>query len=232
MPIARELKGGPGGAYGGQLAFCKSVFDPAQASRLARLQTCGRKNMKRLGLGIIVAIGFTLPALADPPQLKGDYAFTYADFCLQSTSGFNTQNFTPLAGPVDAGSSGVTGFQHFNGDGTGTATTAGGVGINFASTPLGSSVTNSPFSFKFTYTKPASDGSFTETIVPGSLVGPGFSINPGGSALGFVSNDGKTFVATAATPSIQTVTIDGSPPIKIYRVCRTNTVGIKLNPAD
>jgi hypothetical protein len=188
--------------------------------------------MKRLGLGITVAIGLTLPALADPPQLKGDYAFTYADFCLQSTSGFNTQNFTPLAGPVDAASAGVTGFQHFNGDGTGTATTAGGVGITFASTPLGSSVSSSPFSFKFTYTTPAPDGSFTATIVPGSLIGTGFSINPGGSALGFVSNDGKMYTMTTATPSIQTITINGSPPIKIYEVCRTNTVGIKLNPAD
>jgi hypothetical protein len=188
--------------------------------------------MKRLGLGIIVAIGLTLPAFADSPKLQGTYAFTYNDFCLQSTSGFNTQNFTPLAGPVNAGSSGVTGFQHFNGDGTGTATTAGGVGITFASTPLGSGVSSSPFSFKFTYTSPAPDGSFTESIVPGSLIGTGFNINPGGSALGFVSNDGKTFVATAATPSIQTITIEGSPPIKIYEVCRTNTVGIKLNPAD
>jgi hypothetical protein len=94
--------------------------------------------MKQLSLGIIVAIGLTLPAFADPPRLRGDYAFTYTDFCLQSTSGFNA-NLTPLAGPVNAASTGATGFEHFNGDGTGTVQIISNVAITLASTPLGSS---------------------------------------------------------------------------------------------
>jgi hypothetical protein len=187
--------------------------------------------MKQLCLGVVVAIGLTFSALADPPQLKGDYAFTYNDFCLQSTSGFNPTNFTPLAGPVNGFSSGATGFEHFNGDGTGTVQIIGDIGITLASTPLGSSAGANTGSFQFTYTFNP-DGSFTMTVVPGTFVGPGFRLNPGFSWLGFVSNDGKMHTLTAVTPAIQTITINTSPPIKVFEVCRSNVVGIALNPAD
>jgi hypothetical protein len=77
MPIARGLKGG-GGAYGGlDLRIC--VFDCHAAAR-----ECIRVEeiMKQLGLGIIVAIGLTLPALADPPFLQGTYSFAATGVCL------------------------------------------------------------------------------------------------------------------------------------------------------
>jgi hypothetical protein len=192
--------------------------------------------MKRLGLGIVVAIGLALPAFADSPKLKGDYAFTYNGFCLQSTSGFNA-NLTPLAGPVNGAASGAMGFERFNGDGTGTVQIIGDIGITLASTPLGSSAGTSTGSFKFTYTFNP-NGSFTMTVVPGTFVGTlgsgplTFSINPGFSWLGFVSNDGKTHTLTAVAPSVQTITVDTSPPIKLFEVCRSNVVGIALNPAD
>jgi hypothetical protein len=54
----------------------------------ARDCTCVEELIKQLGEGIIVAIGLTLPALADPPQLREDYVWTYNDTCLVSPSGF------------------------------------------------------------------------------------------------------------------------------------------------
>jgi hypothetical protein len=45
--------------------------------------------MKQSGLGIIVALGLTLPALADPPQLIGEYVWTYNDTCIISSGGFS-----------------------------------------------------------------------------------------------------------------------------------------------
>jgi hypothetical protein len=198
------------------------------------------KIMKQLGLGIIVALGLTLPAFANPPQLQGTYAFTYNDFCLQSTSGFNA-NLTPLPGTVNASSASTTGFEHFNADGTGTVTVTGDVSITLASTPLSSSAGTATLSFDFIY-KFSPDGSFTVTVVPGTFVGNlggglTLSVNPGFSWVGFVSNDGKMNVLTAVTPSIQTITINTTPPTsppisKFQEICRFNAVGIKLNPAD
>jgi hypothetical protein len=158
------------------------------------------KIMKQLGLSTIVAIALSLPAFADPPQLKGDYAFTYNDFCLQSTSGFNP-NGTPLAGPVEGTSTAGTGFEHFNGDGTGTVKIISNVEVTLASIPLGSSITTPVGgSFQFTYAFNP-DGSFTMTTVPGTFIAPGsYSINPGFVWLGFISNDGKTHTLTSIPP--------------------------------
>jgi hypothetical protein len=193
--------------------------------------------MKQFCLGVVAAASLTFPALADPPQLKRDYAFTYNDFCLQSTSGFNPTNLTPLAGPVNAASSGATGFEHFNGDGTGTVQIISDVGITLASTPLGSSAGLSAGSFQFTY-KFNADGSFTMTAVPGTFngtlgaAGPTFRLDPGFAWLGFVSNDAKSHTLTAIPPLLQTITINTSPPITLFQVCRSNVIGIALNPAD
>jgi hypothetical protein len=53
--------------------------------------------MKQLALSTIVAIGLTLPALANPPQLKGDYVFTYDDVRLVSLSGLAQTGLSQLA---------------------------------------------------------------------------------------------------------------------------------------
>jgi hypothetical protein len=209
------------------------MFDPARASPACAIANLWEDNMKRLGLGITVAICLTLPALADPPQLRGDYAFTYNDFCLQSTSGFNPTNLTPLAGPVNAASTGATGFEHFNGDGTGTVEIISQTSITLASTPLGSSASNiAPVaSFQFTYAFNP-DGSFTMTVIPGTFIGNTFRLDPGFAWLGFPSNDGKMHTLTAIPPLLQTITINGSPPTKLFQVCRSNVIGIALNPAE
>jgi hypothetical protein len=186
--------------------------------------------MKRLKLGIIVAIGLTLPAFANPPQLKGDYGFIYTDTCLRSTSGFNP-NLTPLAGPVDMTSSGATGFEHFNGDGTGTVQGLGVITVDLASTPLGSTANTATFSFDFTYAF-NTDSTFTMNVVPGSFKGtlpggPTFTINPHNNWLGIVSNNGKMHTLTTVTPVIETITVNTSPsPTKILMFAALMWLGL------
>src|SRR6202007_1112654 len=88
------------------------------------------ESMKRLGLGIIVAIGLTLPALADRSQLIGEYVWTYNDTCLVSTSGFRAPPGLAPNGAAPLGhayptSGADTGIEHFNADGTGFVKGAG-----------------------------------------------------------------------------------------------------------
>jgi hypothetical protein len=172
--------------------------------------------MKRLGLGIIVAIGLTLPAFANPPQLKGDYAFTYTEICLLTPSANVTTGVT-------------TGIEHFNGDGTGTVKSVGSEAISLTSPPL-PSATNA-ISFQFTYAF-NSDNTFTMTTVPGTFIGThggaAFSIN-GNSWLGFVSNDAKSHNLVTVTPFVQVVTVNGG---SIQRMCQSTVTAFALNPAE
>jgi hypothetical protein len=148
VPTPCELKAALGVPTAGKQLEKMCLILRASQHAIALLR--GGKIMKQLGLGIIVALGLTLPAFANPPQLQGTYAFTYNDFCLQSTSGFNA-NLTPLPGTVNASSAGTTGFEHFIADGTGTVTVTGDVSITLVSTPLSSSAGTATLSFDFTY---------------------------------------------------------------------------------
>jgi hypothetical protein len=82
-----ELKGGVGKAYGGQ--FEPEKFDPAC------LHLCGGSKMKRLCLGIIVAIGLTLPAFGqgiDP--LIGSWKLNLEKSTSEGTGGPTFRNLT------------------------------------------------------------------------------------------------------------------------------------------
>jgi hypothetical protein len=70
------------------------------------------------------------------------------------------------------------------------------------------------------------------TVIPGTFIGNTFRLDPGFAWLGFPSNDGKTHTLTAIPPLLQTITISGSPPAKLFQVCRSNVIGIALNPAE
>ena len=114
--------------------------------------------MKQLGLGIIVALGLTLPAFADSSKLKGDYVWTYSDTCLVSPSGFSASpglapNGAAPLGQAYSTSGADTGIEHFNNDGTGFVK-GGGISVNLGSPPLPAGV-NPPgsFSFQFTYVR-------------------------------------------------------------------------------
>jgi hypothetical protein len=234
MPIASGLKGGPGGAYGGQLPFCKSVFDPARASPACAIANLWEDSMKRLGLGIIVAIGLTLPALADRSQLIGEYVWTYNDTRLVSTSGFSAPPGLAPNGAAPLGqayptSGADTGIEHFNADGTGFVKGAG-YSVNLGSPPLPPGA-NAPgsFSFQFTYVF-NSDDTFTMTTVPGTFIlfdttGHKFAIVNGMQWVGKVSKDAKSHTLTTITPFVQTITIIGPPTTILYQTCRSNVVG-------
>jgi hypothetical protein len=97
-------------------------------------------TVKQFCLGIIVAIGLTLPALADRSQLIGEYVWTYNDTCLVSTSGFSAPPGLAPNGAAPLGhayptSGADTGIEHFNADGTGFVKGAG-YSVNLGSPPL------------------------------------------------------------------------------------------------
>jgi hypothetical protein len=182
--------------------------------------------MKQLGLSIIVAIGLTLPAFANPPQLKGDYVWTYSDTCLVSPSGFSAPpglapNGAAALGQTYSSSGADTGIEHFNGDGTGFVN-GGGLNVSLGSPPLPANVGPSASSFQFTYTF-NSDDTFTMTTVPGTFVGSIPETNPpatftinGNQWVGKVSNDAKSHTLTTVTPFVQVITVNTTPPYYAY----------------
>jgi hypothetical protein len=74
--------------------------------------------MKQFCLGIIVAIGLTLPAQADD-NLKGTYASVASVSCLQSSGGFDSK-FDAIGPVISISSFTLEAVRTFNGDGTGT----------------------------------------------------------------------------------------------------------------
>jgi hypothetical protein len=196
--------------------------------------------MKRLCLSIIVAAGLTFPALADPPQLKGDYVWTYSDTCLVSPSGFSAPPGLAPAGAAALGqtystSNADTGIEHFNADGTGFVT-GGGIAVYLGSPPLPANVgPPGAFSFQFTYAF-NSDDTFTMTTVPGTFIlydpTTGLKVGTinGNQWLGKVSNDAKSHTLTTVTPFVQAITINGAT--LFYQMCRSNVVGFASSPAN
>jgi hypothetical protein len=195
--------------------------------------------MKQLGLGIIVAIGLTLPAFADPPQLRGDYIFTYNDTCLVSPSGFSAPpGLAPggasALGQTYSASSADTGIEHFNDDGRTGFVKPNGISVNLGSPPLPANSGLSFSSFQFTYVF-NSDDTFTYTTIPGTFFGYDSTgkvvatIN-GMQWLGKVTKDAKSHTLTTVTPFVQVITIP--PTTTIIQMCRSNVVAFKLNSAD
>jgi hypothetical protein len=89
---------------------------------------------------VLAFFSLTLPAFANPPQLKGDYVWTYSDTCLVSPSGFSAPPGLAPGGAAALGqtysSSGAnTGIEHFNGDGTGFVR-GSGINVSLGSPPL------------------------------------------------------------------------------------------------
>jgi hypothetical protein len=185
----------------------------------------------------------TFPALADPPQLKGDYVFTYNDTCLVSPGGFSAPsglapNGAAALGQTYSTSGADTGIEHFNADGRTGFVKPSGINVSLGSPPLLANVGPSTSSFQFTYTF-ISDDTFIMTTIPGTFVGsiPGtnplltFSIN-GNQWVGKVSNDAKSHTLTTVTPFIQVITVNTNPPTIINQMCRSNVVGFASGPAN
>ncbi len=195
--------------------------------------------MKKLCLCVVVAIGLTFPALADPQQLKGDYVWTYSDTGLVSPSGFSAPpglapNGAAALSQTFATSNADTGIEHFNADGTGFVK-GGGIAVYLGSPPLPANVgPPGAFSFQFTYAFNSND-TFTMTTLPGTFIlydATGLKIGTltGNQWVGKVSNDAKSHTLTTVTPFVQAVTINGAA--LFYQMCRSNVVGFASSPAD
>jgi hypothetical protein len=141
------------------------------------------------------ALAWAGSALADPPKLKGDYAFTGTAACLFAPGSSGTQfnptpgvplpnsgfdaSLHPIDGHVYSSSNATEGIRTFNGDGTGTVTGTD-VSITVPPTPgplatagypsFGPGASSDTFSFQFTYTI-NNDGTYTSKLVPGSFQG-------------------------------------------------------------
>jgi hypothetical protein len=189
--------------------------------------------MKQLGLGIIVALGLTLPALADKPQLIGEYVWTYSDTCIVASLGFSAPpglapNGASAKGQTYATSGADTGIERFNTDGTGFVE-GHGFTVDLGPSPAGSEAPGGPFSFRFTYVFNSED-TFTMTTIPNTFVGYDATGKVVVATLngmqweGKVSKDGKSHTLTTVTPFVQTISIVGTPTT-IYRMCRSNVVG-------
>jgi hypothetical protein len=179
----------------------------------------------------VVAMTWAANAVADSPNLKGEYGFTGSGACLIASmgKGFNP-NLTPTDGSFGS-SDAVEGIRTFNGDGTGKVSgTSMGITIPANTT----SAESSNFQFSFTYTVNG-DGSFTADPVPGTFngtvtAGPRatqtYTISNQPTLTGLISNNGATLTAATLTPQIETIKFSNGDTFQ--RICHRSRVLIKL----
>lgn len=180
-----------------------------------------------------VVLTWSATAMAAPPQLKGQYAYSGTVDCLFSNTPFNL-NLTPT-GPVESTTSSVVGIETFNGDGTGKMT-ARNVAFNPPPPATGLpqiSANSSDATANITYSFD-NDGGLTTDIVPGTFLAT-FLTGPGAGSTftvdklnhyGMVSTNGQMITLASAEPVMETQTITpvGGPQIIRYRVCHRSQV--------
>jgi len=168
----------------------------------------------------LIGASWATAASADPPQLKGAYAFTGTAGCLVSPNGFDpSQRPADFAGPNGGASFtrsfSVEGIRTFDGAGNGTAK---GTAVSIVGRPtnqgVAPNVSSADFSFSFTYavngdgtwTSTMVDGTFNETINSGPRAGQTVTMAPGagiGPITGIISGDGKTLTAAHLAPTLE-----------------------------
>jgi hypothetical protein len=176
-------------------------------------------------------------ALADPPQLKGEYGFTGTAACLVSPSGFDA-----MLRPINAATSftrsfSVEGIRTFNGDGTGSVK---GTVVGIVVRPdVAPSAGSADFQFDFTYVVNA-DGSWTSTMVQNSYTET-FTSGPRSSPRqtatidaippisGMVSQNGMTLTAAHLQPVVETHTYSNGDVEP--QICHRSRILIALRPA-
>ena len=202
--------------------------------------------MQRLSLGaaalVLLGTSSITSAIAAGPQLKGQYGFSGAAHCIQSSVGFNA-NQEALCGDthqpisvqpnpsnprtscpgVFATTNSVEGIRTFNGNGTGTVQ---GHDVSLTVPPNNSSISASSddFSFSFTYTVDDSGG-FTSQTVPGSFQGTFVTGPRTGQTFtvdeinveGLISNDKKSLVIATVEPTVETQQFSNGDVR--YRIC-------------
>src|SRR5215467_14951176 len=183
----------------------------------------------------IFVVTWVTNAAADPPKLKGEYAFTGTAACLSTAApgpGFNP-NFTPTDGSFGQ-SFAVEGIRTFNGDGTGTVK-GSSMGITIPANT--NSAGSDDFSFSFTYAV-NDDGTWTSnvigvetgTIKTGPRAGQTFTISNSPTSTGIISQNGSTLTLATLDPTVEIVTFSNGDVHK--RICHRSRVLIKLPDGD
>jgi hypothetical protein len=175
----------------------------------------------------VLFIGSQAMAQANSPQLSGTYGFTGTYTCIGSPAAI-PPNLVLTTPPVIF-SDAVQGTITFNGNGTGTVS-GSSMGVEIGSPSFGFSST---YGLSFTYTING-DGTWTSkastpvtgTGTGGALAGVPFTINNFPNFTGQISRNGSTLTAATLTPSVETVTFGGSPPLN--RICQRTHVLLKL----
>ena len=212
--------------------------------------------MRALKLSVsVVVLTWAASAAADPPNLKGDYAFTGSAACLfapgstppapppapgtpRANAGFNA-NLTPVDGRVFSRSFAVEGIRHFNGDGTGTVkATAMGIVVPPTPQPPGDphfppDASSESFQFSFTYTVNPDGtwstdlvpGSFTGTVLTGPRTGQTFTLDKL-SFFGLIGEGAKVLTLASIDPTVETVTFSNGDAWP--RICHRSRVLVKM----
>jgi hypothetical protein len=192
----------------------------------------------------LIGASWATAACADPPQLKGAYAFTGTAGCLVSPRGFDSAQRPLDFNTTNGGASftrsfSVEGVRTFDGVGNGTVK---GTAVSIIGRPtnlnVAPSVSSADFSFSFTYvvngdgtwTSSMVDGSFNESISSGPRAGQTATMAPGAGIApiaGLISGDGKTLTAAHLAPALEIRQFsngDVSP-----EMCYRSRVLMKLN---
>ena len=172
-------------------------------------------------------------AIADSPNVKGDYGFTGTNSCIHAAgfTGVNGGFVATSSGPFE--SAAVEGIQTFNGDGTGTVTGSGLVLQFFALSPPWGVESPVNFTFSFTYTVNADStwtsvgGPVTSTVTGGPRKGQTVTFN-GFPLTGRISKNGMTLTAAELTPTVETMIFSNGDVDQ--RTCQRSWVYISLQP--
>ena len=172
-------------------------------------------------------------AIADSPNVKGDYGFTGTNSCIHAAgfTGVNGGFVATSSGPFE--SAAVEGIQTFNGDGTGTVTGSGLVLQFFALSPPWGVESPVNFTFSFTYTVNADStwtsvgGPVASTVTGGPRKGQTVTFN-GFPLTGRISKNGMTLTAAELTPTVETMIFSNGDVDQ--RTCQRSWVYISLQP--
>ena len=191
-----------------------------------------------LSVSIPVVI-WAASAVADSPNLKGDYGFTRTVKCIVSVFPFD--DHFRATGPTFGEAFAEEGVRTFNGDGNGTQSfTALNIEIPAGNAGANSSrVTNQPFAYVVhgdgTWSIPGG-GSINGHVDDGPRAGQDFTISNLTPAVGHMSTNAATLTLSTVIPNVETITYTiGSPPIvkdTLYRICNRSSVLISLPPGQ